>query len=39
MAVQLLTAMESKWNGPSEGDNVSGAGLVSSAQIPLTLNP
>ena len=39
MAVQSLTAMESKYNEPSEGDNGSGAGLVSRARIPLTLNP
>ena len=39
MAVQPLTAMESKYNEPSEGDNGSGAGLVSRARIPLTLNP
>ena len=39
MAIQPLTAMESKYNEPSEGDNGSGAGLVSRARIPLTLNP
>ena len=39
MAVQSLTAMESKYNEPSEGDNGSGAGPVSRARIPLTLNP
>ena len=39
MAVQSLTAMESKYNEPSEGDNGSGAGLVSRARMPLTLNP
>ena len=39
MAVQPLTAMESKYNGLSECDNGSGAGLVSRARIPLTLNP
>ena len=39
MAVQSLTAMESKYNEPPEGDNGSGAGLVSRARIPLTLNP
>ena len=39
MAVQPLTAMESKYNEPSEGDTGSGASLVSRARIPLTLNP
>jgi hypothetical protein len=39
MAVQPLTAMKSKYNETPEGDNGSGAGLVSRAQIPLTLNP
>ena len=39
MAVQPLTAMESKYNEPPEGDNGSGAGQVSRARIPLTLNP
>ena len=39
MAVQSLTAMESKYNEPSEGDNGSGAGLVSRVRIPLTLTP
>ena len=39
MAVQPLTAMESKYNEPSEGGNESGAGVVSRARIPLTLNP
>ena len=39
MAVQSLTAMESKYNRPSEIDNGSGEGLGSHAQIPLTLNP
>ena len=39
MTVQPLTAMESKYNEPSEGDNGSGAGQVSRAQIPPTLNP
>ena len=39
MAVQSLTTMESKYNEPSEGDNGNGAGLVSRARIPLTLNP
>jgi len=40
MAVQPLTAMESKYNEPSEGDDGSSAGLlVSRARIPLTLNP
>ena len=39
MVVQSLTAMESKYNEPSKGDNGSGAGLVSRARIPLTLNP
>ena len=34
-----LTAIESKNNEPSEVDNGSGAGLVSRARIPLTLNP
>ena len=38
MAVQSLTAMESKYNEPPEGDNGSGAGLVSRARMPLTLN-
>ena len=39
MAVQPLTAMESKCNEPPEGDNGSGAGLVSRVRIPLTLKP
>ena len=39
MAVQPLTAMEIKYNEPLEGDNGNGAGLVSRARIPLTLNP
>jgi len=39
MAVQPLIAMESKYNEPPEGDNGSGAGLVSRARITLALNP
>ena len=39
MAVPPLTAMESEYNEPSEVDNGKGAGLVSRARIPLTLNP
>ena len=35
-ALQPLTAMKSKYNEPSEGDNGSGAGLVSRARIPLS---
>ena len=31
--------MERKYNEPPEGDNGGGAGLVSRARIPLTLNP
>ena len=36
IAVRSLTAIESKYNEPSEDDNGSGAGLVSRARIPLT---
>ena len=38
MAVQPLPAMESKYNELSKRNNGSGAGLLSRARIPLTLN-
>jgi len=39
MAAQPLIAMLSKYNESPEGDNGSGAGLVSRARISLMLNP
>ena len=39
MAVQPLTAIESKSNEPLKRKNGSGSGIVSRARIPLALNP